>query len=248
MQRAIAAIALACLALGGCVSDGSDGSIVVLRAIIGTAAMGGGCTLSNAETELGLAQGTLDVQGRTGYQIAVQIRSRITALAGQEDQRAIFTRGANVDIAFSDPALATTAGITKDLTHFKASFAARLPPNGGVTDVSFELIPAEVAAALAATSFTSVVADTSFTIVGDLAGGNVSSQTFHFPVTIVKAGLIQDRGMCSALSTGFMPRVGNPCNPVQDGVVDCCTDANNRQLCPAVGTKTGFTGAVGPSD
>ena len=56
--------------------------------------------------------------------------------------------------------------------------------------------------------------------------------------------MARDNGACANLSTSFVPKVGNSCNPGQDGVVDCCTmpDPNNpavtRFVCPAVGTKT----------
>jgi hypothetical protein len=39
--------------------------------------------------------------------------------------------------------------------------------------------------------------------------------------------------MCP-LPIGSQPRMGNACNPAQDGTVDCCTDPTTMALtCPA---------------
>jgi hypothetical protein len=255
MERAIAstlgtlATALALAATTGCVASGGDESIIVLRNVLGGSSTGG-CTFTSQESEVGLSQGTLDVQRGTGYLFGAQLKSRITSLTGQEDQRTIFTSGANVDIAFPSTTVFSDAELADfkaaNLLHFKSPFTVPLRPNGIVTDIPFVLIPGDLAVKLQAKlGFTSVVADASFRIVGDLAGGEVTSQTFHYPVTILAAGLVLDAGECALLSSSFMARVGNVCNPGQDGVVDCCSDARGAQICPAVGTKTGFTGASG---
>jgi hypothetical protein len=255
MQRAIAAstlgtlaTALALAAAAGCVANGGDESIIVLRNVL--AGSSTGCTFSSEATEVGLSQGSLDVQRGTGYLFGAQLKSRITALTGQEDQRTIFTSGANVDISFPSTMVFSDAELaafkSANLLHFKSPFTVPLHPNGTVTDIPFNLIPAELAIALQTKAgFTSVVADASFKIVGDLAGGEVTSQTFHYPVTILAAGLLVDKGECAMLAASFVPRVGNACNPGQDGVVDCCSDPRGLAVCPAVGTKTAFTGASG---
>lgn len=237
---ALAAATGVAAALGsGCTANGGDEGILVLKNVVPTAVTGG-CSFSSMETEVSLVRGSLDVALPGGYVFIAQLKSRITASSGQESLRTIFTRGANIDIAFSDASLFTAAEIAnldaRNLLHFMAPFTAPISPNGGVTDVLFELIPAEVAAAIAAKSFTSVVAQTSFTVVGDLAGGDVTSQKFQYPVTITSGGLIHIAGTCASLPAAFTPRIGNPCNAGQDGVVDCCTDIDGGAVCPAVGT------------
>ena len=225
----------------GCSANGADDSILVLKNVAPpTGATGGVCTFTAAETEPGIVHGVLDTSARAGYEFTAQIKSRITADAGQEDQRTIFLRGANVDLTFTDSAVVTAADLSdlqsKKLLHFMAPFSAPLPPNGGITDASFELVPPEIAALLdAKPGFTTTVVDATFTVVGDLDGGNESSQAFHYSVTLGHGILLANRGDCAALSSSFAPRTGNVCFPGQDFVIDCCT-AGTTPVCPAVGT------------
>jgi hypothetical protein len=235
----LAAIA-AGAALGGCTADAGDESMLVLKSVAPpTTAAGGVCTFTAAETEAQLGHGVLDVSAGVGYQFVAQIKSRIIAALGQEDARTIFLRGANVDLAFPD---AGTLGAqiadlqSKGLLHFMVPIAGALPPNGSLADAGFELIPAGVATALNGATFTSMVAQATFTVVGDLAGGDASSQAFHYSVTVGKQILRVNRGACSSLSKTATVNRGNPCFPAQDITVDCCMDPAGAPVCPAVGT------------
>lgn len=232
------------VALGGCVTNGGDESILVVKAVAPpTTAAGGVCTFTASDLEPGLVNGVLDVALGRGYQFVAQLRSRITADTGQEDVRTISLRGANVDLTFPD---ATRLGSqittlqSQGLLHFMAPISAPLPPNSSLADVPFELIPHGVtqgiAPALTVPDFPSTVVQATFTIVGDLAGGNVSSQAFHFSVTLGKQVLITDQGLCSMVSKSFVPRTGNVCAPGQDFAIDCCGVSTTTPVCPAVGT------------
>jgi hypothetical protein len=230
-------------ALAGCAANGGDEGLLVLKNVVPTATAGG-CAFSSQETEVSLVRGALDVTFGTGYEFIAQVKSRITALAGQESQRTVFTRGANVDVTFADANLLTAAEVSalnaKNALHFMSPFTAPIAPNGGVTDVLFELIPPEVSITLATKpSFLTTTVQASFTIVGDLAGGDVSSQKFQYTVTLTNGGFKNDKGPCTGVSASFSPRVGNPCNPGQDGLVDCCQDVDRMNnlvdVCPAVG-------------
>src|SRR5262249_40510799 len=146
----------------------------------------------------------------------------------------------NVDLTFPDASFATQVATLQSmgLLHFMAPISASLPPNGSLADVPFELVPAGVAAELKkATMFSSTVVQATFTIAGDLAGGNVSSQEFHYSVTLGNQNLRIDNGLCSTVPTSFKPRPGNPCYPGQDFIVDCCGVTPTELKCPAVGTK-----------
>lgn len=236
----LAAVA-ASAALGGCAASGGDESMLVLKSVAPpTTATGGVCSFTAAETEAGLVHGVLDVSAGLGYQFVAQVKSRLTAAAGQEDARTIFFRGANVDLTFPD---AGTLGTqiadlqSKGLLHFMAPISGALPPNGSLADAGFELVPAGVATALnAAPGFTSTVVQATFTVVGDLAGGNATSQEFHYSVTLGKQNLRVNRGPCASLSKSATVNGGNPCFPGQDFVIDCCTSPTNTTVCPAVGT------------
>ena len=237
MHRAIACLIGLGLA-AGCAANGGDEGLIVLRNIIASAT-GGSCVFTGTASETGLAQGALDVSLMQGYEIAPQIKSRITAVTGQEDLRTILVRGANVDITFPNSTVFTTADLadfkSRALTHFMAPFSGFIPPNGGTADIPFEVIPAELAVAVAAKKIDILLAMASFQVVGDLGGGEVTSQTFHFPVTLVNGGFTIDNGPCLLLASSFMPRVGNPCFPGQDGPTDCCSQAGRPLVCPAVG-------------
>jgi hypothetical protein len=247
MQRPIAALRIPGLvglvglaALGGCVANGGDESILVIKAVAPLFADNGVCRFTLLDDEGGLTHGTLDVTSGFGYQLIAQLKSRITASIDQEDARTIFLRGANVDLTFPDAGALSTqiaALQSQGLLHFMAPFSASLPPDGVLVDVPFELIPAGVAAALnGAAGFTSTVVQATFTVVGDLASGNASSQAFRYSVTLGKQILIADLGPCSTVSRFFMPRTGNVCYPGQDFPIDCCESAPTALVCPAVGT------------
>src|SRR5215470_8797521 len=84
-------------ALAGCVAaDGSDGGILVLKDVAADSM----CKVTVNEMETGISHGSLDLQFPGGYLFIAQMKSRITAVAGQEDQRIIFVDGANVDVEF----------------------------------------------------------------------------------------------------------------------------------------------------
>jgi hypothetical protein len=230
------AVVLAVAGATGCVANGGDEGIIVLKNVL----PGANCTVNPSVTETAIVQGALDVQLGGGYLFFAQLKSRITAGTGQEDARRIITRGANVDISFSDPNFFTADELkaldTKHLLHFMSPFSIDVAPNGGLADVPFLLIPPELTVAIAAKTFTSVVAQTTFKVVGSLAGGDVTSQAYPYSVTIFAKGLLHNAGNCSDLATSFVPRVANSCNPGQDGLVDCCADSGGL-MCPAVGTK-----------
>src|ERR1051325_5944807 len=94
--------------LAGCAANGGDEGLLVLKNVVPTATAGG-CAFSSQETEVSLVRGVLDVSFGVGYEFLAQVKSRITAAAGQESQRTVFTRGANVDVTFVDPNLFTAA-------------------------------------------------------------------------------------------------------------------------------------------
>jgi hypothetical protein len=224
---------------GGCVADGGDESMLVLKNVMPKDK----CMFAPGENETGITAGAIDVQIGTGYLFTAQIKSRVTAVTGQEDQRTILLSGANVDVTFPDATLFTSDELAKlrdsAVTHFKSLFTSPLTPNGGVLDAQFELLPFELVTAVAAKGKDAVVVLANFKVTGAFPGGDgeLTSQAFSYPITILKQGLVNNKGPCGTVSSSFVPRVGNSCNPGQDFVVDCCTSAAGLE-CPAVGTAT----------
>lgn len=236
-----ARLGLALLAvLGGCAADSGDGGILVLKNVRADDM----CVARASATELGITHGSLDLLRPTGYLFIAQMKSRITALAGQEDQRTIITTGARIDIAFPGSTLFSDAELAElrssGLTHFKTLFSAPISPNGGITDAGFELIPFELVTRIRdkapANEPFQIEAVATFTVEGEMSDSTVESQAFTYAVTIGTGVVINDLGLCSELPTSTMARTGYACNPSQDGVLDCCQASTGALTCPAKGT------------
>ena len=236
----IAAVSGAIVAAGagaGCVAaDGTDGGILVLKNVAADSM----CKVTVSETETGISHGSLDLLVPTGYLFIAQMKSRITALAGQEDQRIIFVHGAKVDIEFPNTTLFSADELAQlksmGLTHYESPFSASISPNGGLTDAGFTLIPGaltqKVAEKVGKGNPLRLEAVATFTIEGDMSGQTVTSQRFSFPVTLGFNVVYRSVGSCPLPSSFGMPRTGYACNASQDGIVDCCTDALGL-VCPA---------------
>jgi hypothetical protein len=232
MQRGMIVATLAVATLGGCTADGGeDGAIFVLKNVAAST----GCVTTAAADELGISHGSLDTLLPRGYLFIAQTKSRLSAIAGTEDQRTILISGARVDVTFPGSSLFDATELaelkTAGLTHFRQLFTAPLAPNGGITDVGFELIPASLVQRMTAKAGGPLRVETvaTFTIEGHQAGNDVESQEFAYPITIATGSSIVNHGACPIEGT---VRPGSPCNPVQDGVVDCCMDPMAGLLCP----------------
>ncbi len=228
-RRNVAPLGVALVALvGGCVADGGDGGILVLRNVVADAT----CSTMGNAAEVSLSHGSLDLLLGTDYMFIAQMKSRITALEGQEDQRTIITTGANVDVAFPGSTLFSEAELadlkSSALTHFKSPFSQVIFP-GGTSDGFFDLIPGELVRRVAAKAGPSrsvrIEAIATFTIVGDMSGETVTSQPFSYAVTLGNEVTVNVLDECP-LAKATMVRTGYACNAAQDGVVDCCGTRN----------------------
>lgn len=238
--------ALACsaavLAATGCAADSNDGSILVLKNVHPDAT----CVTNGLATEASVPHGSLDILIPTDYTFIAQMESRIVSTAAQVDQRTIITRFAKVDVAFPNSTLFSAAELAdlekSGLTHFRSNFSSPILPNDGISDGAFVLIPQglveKVLAKSGITSFTDgtqfrLEAEATFTVEGDMSGSTVNSQPFTYGVTLGNHTSISILpGQCPVATTATL-RTGYACNPLQDGVVDCCLDANNGLVCPA---------------
>jgi len=234
MQRGMIVATLAVTILGGCTADtGEDGAILVLKNV----APATGCVVTAAADELFISHGSLDTALAHGYLFIAQVKSKLTAIAGTEDQHTILISGARIDITFPGGSLFDDTELAdlkaRGLTHFRQLFSAPLSPNGSITDVGFELIPGGLVAAMAAKAGGPFEAETvaTFTMEGHQAGNEVQSQAFSYPVTVGTGRSVINHGACPIEGE---VRPGSGCNPTQDGVVDCCTESGVL-LCP--GTK-----------
>jgi hypothetical protein len=214
-MRLVSALAFTLLVVG-CADKGDEGFFILNNTA--PPAAGGVCTFTGDSGQPFLASGSISQLATQGYVFSPLLESRITAVTGAEEQRTIHLEGANVTLTV--PATGATSSFT-------ALFSGSLAPNGGTTNVSFELLPANLISAPTGafgskTMNVEVVA--SVTPYGTLGGGRIDGEPFQYPITIVAPG--------NGIVTGIQPPVSckgfnstvtaNGCNPYQDGTFACC--------------------------
>jgi len=228
------------LALAACVPDSGDEGILILKNV----APGEGCVLTADETEPGVTHGELSSAIPTQYSFIAQMKSRITALETQIDQRTVFISGANIDLTFPDSTFFTeeeqAAMRMQGITRFRSLFAATITPNGGITDAGFDATTLALYDAIYAKApsarviggdpyFTLEVVST-ITVTGTMSGDEVTSQPYAFPIRISNDALVKVAGTCPVPSETPIS-VGNECGRPQDGVITCCNSGSDL-LCP----------------
>lgn len=249
------------LAAAGCADTGDEGFVIRNN----LASSGMTCSLSASAAAPFQPRGQLSASSPVPYLLTPLIESRITAAVGQESSRTVSLKGAKIDLAIgpitvedaqggllfscaaegagacfseSEVAALADAGTTK----FRSLFAAPLAPNKGLTSAAFDLVPTasireiqRKAGAGGASGRLHAQVVATATVYGDLNGSEVEGLPFDYPVTVCNDCVVNVVGTCAATPKTFMPRAGNPCNPFQDGLVDCCTNGADL-ICPAVGT------------
>jgi len=217
--------------LSGCVDAGDP--VVILRNL----APGEDCVTVPEQTADFISRGIIDVTNvgtSSGYLFTPLIQN--LAVASENRSSLFFVSGANVDLGFLDGLFDAT-----EIAQFKAEgnsrfvqeFSGSVEP-GGLGTFVFEIIPRGMLMAisdkLALGESTRVLAKVE--LAGELNGGNTSSQIFTYPVDVCKGCLANDLGSCDQVSLTTEVRPGGMCQPLQDGIVDCCTRGEDL-LCPA---------------
>jgi hypothetical protein len=219
----------------GCAGNGDEALLILQNQFPDD-----GCVISAQEGSLVQDDGTLDVLGGTGYLFTPLVKNTTLGETGTEAQRRVFIKGARIDIRFANVELFSDAELQMyddiGLTRFEVPLAGSVSPDGGTIALSFEIIQAALTRVLtdkiSGDAELLVLADVK--VLGELGGGDIESQTFTFAVRVCAGCLINVVAACDALPDAFMPREGNPCNPFQDGTVDCCSTGAAEQLrCPA---------------
>jgi len=240
------------LCVVGCAAD-EYGSFVILNNQ--SPSSGELCEFTADENNAFITRGQLAIESPSAYLLNPLFASRIKADMGKELQRTVALHGARVDLKVgpiqilennvtttieideADPELgAGVGGVTK----FESLFSAALPPNG-LSAATFDLVPRTVIDAVIARAQPSetraVHAQVVGTVVafGDLQGSEIIGDPFQYPVTICNDCIVNILGDCINIPQGEIGRGGNPCNPFQDGIVDCCQGTTGL-VCPSVGT------------
>lgn len=242
MLRA-AALALSTLAFAGCVADsGGEGFTILSNAFVMPGAIG--CQIPAAATGPFLSHGTISTQSQSGYVFTPVMESNISAVTGEELQRTITLQGANIDLTVAALTVGHTDGTFTKVSppptlmgtdgKFQSQFSGSLPPNSGLSGMIFDIVPVTTIAAIkqaaALGAGETLDAEVTATIkpFGEMGGSRVDGKQFQYAVTICSDCVVRDLGACPANPTNL----GNPCNPLQDGTVDCCESAGGL-VCPA---------------
>lgn len=198
--------------LAGCAGSGDEGMFILNN----TAPTGTTCALTSDPTQPFLSHGSLVANAGVGYLLTPLIESRIDNPAMQAQTRTIHLEGANVVLSKAD-----TSGNLTEVAKFTSLVSGSVPPLGSV-NVSFEVVPASVAATPGEYS-------ANITVFGTLGGGRIDGEPFNYPVTVCENCIVRNAGACPL--TASNPMTGNPCNPFQDGIVDCCMNGTTL-VCP----------------
>lgn len=231
-----AAIAVGALTLAACADDSGGG--LIIRQNLAPTAMGS-CSFAPDLTAPYFARGSISMLSQQPYVFTPLIESRITAAVGQESLRTVLVRGARVDLRIESITV-NNQSVEVDVTDFPEGtlkftslFSAPVAPNGGLSVGDFDLLTSGFIATLRerydaqGSVRVQVVAETR--VFGDLGGDEIESDTFSYPVTVCNDCIVNNVGACPSAAE---VRTGNPCNPFQDGIVDCCT-TDGGLICPA---------------
>lgn len=224
------AAALGALA-SGCVSNDADSGMRILF----NAAAGDAC-LVDGSTDTFIGSGTIDSASGIGYVFTPVVINDIVTLEGElTGPKTIYIEGANVDIAFYDSDTFSASDFQGSLLSFAVPTSGSIGPNGGRSGFAFEIVPPELLAAMHPTivELPSGVTtlDVRVQMFGTRGGGEITSQTFRYPVQVCAGCLVEDVGACALLDPSFEAATGGTCNPAQDAILECC---DNFMVCPAM--------------
>jgi hypothetical protein len=224
----------------GCVADSGGEGFMILN---NTAPPQGMCLLTGATGQPFISHGEISTLSPSGYLFTPLIQSKITATSTTDTTKTITFDGANVELTVEAVTLQHADGtftkpaptpLTGTDNKFQALFSGSLMP-GGTANVSFEIIPVSTIATIvqnsgaAATDHLSAEVKAVINPFGTMGGDRVNGTPFQYPVTVCNDCVVVNHGACPI--TGGTVRVGDECQPFQDGTVDCCT-SNGVLTCP----------------
>lgn len=228
LVSSISFVLLVC-AVSACADKGDEGMFILNNTAPPAGAL---CVFTGDPAQPFTAAGEIAYDSPSGYFFSPLIESRITAVANQESERTIHLEGADVSLTVAN------GGSNQKFT---ALFSGSVAPNGGTTNVGFELMPKSSITALGGTGSQNVEVVASITIYGTLGGGRVDGEPFQYPITIIGRGngIVNVLGSCANMMLPTGTNTGNACNKFQDGTVDCCSCGDvTKPVCPPVFNAT----------
>ena len=238
----LAWMSVALLVLGvGCAPADADGSIQIVTNQA-TVEM---CPPAPTQPGNGVLQnglGFIDTNANFGYVFTPLVVNQASTQNGQFDssQRRVQLAGANVTIEFQDPG-AVPGGIVDSLDSSGLLAASRrftgsIEPDDGVLSVAFELWSPELhATMLGQLGNARVDLLATVQLFGTMAGGDVRSQEFDYPITICDGCLVNNLGNCVDLAGMELGVGGGACQALQDGgPATCCTTGDGTLVCDGI--------------
>lgn len=232
--------ALMPLALVACVESGDEGLYILNN----TAVTETSCSLSGDPEQAMLSHGIIHYLSPSAYVMTPLVQSRIQPVEGIDDQsKTVQLRGADIALTLKAFTVAHTDGTftttrpEKMYMPFSSLFSGAIGPLASVNafvdtipPATLRQIAADTNADLNTEAFQAEILAT-VVIRGAINDDTITSAPYLFPITVCNDCVVVNLGACPVMTA---PRTGNACNPFQDGVVDCCTDASNNLICPAV--------------
>jgi hypothetical protein len=231
--------ALVPLALVACVDTGDEGIYVLNN----TAVTEASCSLSGNPDQAILGHGMINYRSPSAYVMTPLVQSRIMPVEGIDEQsKTVQLRGADIALTLKAYTIARADGSftieqpEKKYPPFTSLFSGAIGPGASVNTfvdtippATLRQIAADTGANVTAEAFQAEVLAT-VVIRGQINDDTITSAPYLFPITVCNDCVVVNLGACPVMAA---PRTGNACNPFQDGVVDCCTDASNNLVCPA---------------
>lgn len=238
MVRLAALLSLSTLAFAACVDTGDEGIYVLSNSAVGDT-----CALSGNPDQASIGHGMINAFSPVAYVMTPLIQSRLVSSAGTNDDisKTVQLRGADIRltrkaISIERDGQFVNSNEEKMYPGFSVLFSGMIPPSGSA-NAFVDLIPPATLRTIAADTGANLDTDSinveilaEVTIKGDLNGDSIESQPYFYPVTVCDDCVVNVVGACPITGT---PRVGNACNPFQDGIVDCCVEASGSVSCPA---------------
>ena len=179
-------------------------------------------------------RGRIDVAAGSGYLFTPLVQSK--AEAADNADRLVFIEGADVKLeSVHGDSNGVLSGLDGALIDFRTLFSGSIEP-GGFGSFAFDVVHKDVLTALAGTvnPDNPVQILASVSIVGTLDGSDVSSNTFKYPIEVCDGCMTTILGACDAIPEDTDAKQGGVCQPLQDGLLDCCTAGDGTLVCPAV--------------
>jgi hypothetical protein len=204
---AVGLAAVAALA-GGCIADAGETMVIIQNQVPAE-----GCVVSSSVSDTYRPFGSLDASGGHGYLFTPVVQSRAETRAGDDPtRRLIAVQGATVRL---EAQVGTTTFDFQDApTEFSIPTSGSVPP-GGTLGMGFDILlashAAEIDRRLGDSDEMLILAEV--VVFGKLAGSNVESDPFTYPLSACRGCLTSLIDSCLLLP--------GACRPFQDAGLDC---------------------------